>query len=103
MARRKRRKPPPEKTRTGPSHTGSLVIVVLLMVTILAFLHFSAEDRSWQEYIGAGDRALSRGNYDWAEKMYGEALQYAQNKGDDDPLVAKTRRYLQRLEKARGR
>ena len=102
MARRKRKKPP-KKTSTGPTHTGPLVITVIILVAIITFLYFSGADRSWQEYIDAGDRALGRGNYDWAEKMYREALQYAQHKGDKDPLVAQTRKYLKRLEKARAR
>ena len=102
MARRKREKPP-KKTSSGPTHTGPLVITVIILIAIIALLHFSGTDRSWQEYIDAGDRALERGSYDWAEKMYGEALQYAQNKGDDDLLVAQTRKYLKHLEKARAR
>lgn len=102
MARRKRKKPPP-KNSTGPSHTGPLVVIAMILIAILASLYIAGEDRSWQEYIDAGDRALARGNYDWAEKMYGEALQYAQNKDANDPLVAKTRAYLKRLEKVKNR
>ena len=78
------------------------VIAVVILVAIIGIMHFANADRSWQEYIGAGDRALERGNYDWAEKMYREALQYAQGKGAKDPLVAETRKYLKRLEKARA-
>ena len=102
MARRKRKKPP-KKTTPGPSYAKPLALIIALMVAILGFLYFSSEDRSWQEYIDAGDRALERGNYEWAKKMYGQAMQYAQNKDPDDPLVAKTQAYLKRLEKVKGR
>jgi len=101
MARRKRKKAPQQPKVTGPNYTGPLIIAVVILVAIIGIMHFANADRSWQEYIGAGDRALERGNYDWAEKMYREALQYAEGKGAKDPLVAETRKYLKRLEKAR--
>jgi len=96
MARRKRKKPP-KKNSPGRSNTGPLAITVALLVAILSSLYFSVEDRYWQEYIDAGDCALNRGNYEWAEKMYNEVLQYAKNKD------AKTRAYLKRLEKVKSR
>ena len=81
MARRKRKKAPQQPKVTGPNYTGPLIIAVVILVAIIGIMHFANADRSWQEYIGAGDRALERGNYDWAEKMYREALQYAEGKG----------------------
>ena len=102
MARRKRKKPP-KKTSPGRSNTGPLAITVAILVAILGSLYLSGENRSWQEYIDAGDRALKRVNYEWAEKMYNEALQYAQNKDAKNPLIAKTRAYLKRLEKVKSR
>ena len=102
MARRKRKKPP-KKTSPGRSNTGPLAITVAILVAVLGSLYLSGENRSWQEYIDAGDRALKRGNYEWAEKMYNEALQYAQNKDAKNPLIAKTRAYLKRLEKVKSR
>jgi hypothetical protein len=95
MARRKRKKPP-KKTSPGRSNTGPLAITVAILVAILGSLYLSGENRSWQEYIDAGDR-------EWAEKMYNEALQYAQNKDAKNPLIAKTRAYLKRLEKVKSR
>jgi hypothetical protein len=66
-------------------------------------MHYTAADRSWEEYIEAGDRALERGNYEWAEKMYLEALQYAENKSPRDPLVPRTQRYLERVRDLKNR
>ena len=102
MARPKRKKPP-IKTSSGRSNTGPLAITVAILVAILGSLYLSGENRSWQKYIDAGDRAFKRGNYEWAEKMYNEALQCAQNKDAKNPLIAKTRAYLKRLEKVKSR
>ena len=70
---------------------------------MLILMYYSSENRYWHEYIDAGDRASERGKYEWANKMYNQALQYAQNKGANDPLVAKTKVYLERLEKIKSR
>ena len=75
----------------------------LFFVALFAIILFTSDDRSWQEYIEAGDRAHERGNYAWAEKMYREALQYAEQQGKDDPTVTETWRRLNRLERTRSR
>ncbi len=104
MARRRRKKKSPKAVqKKGTSHRGPLIGIGLFFVAIMLVLFYAAENRSWQEYIDAGDRAYERGNYPWAEKMYREALQYAEQKGKKDPLVAKTWRHLKRLERARSR
>ena len=102
MARRKRKKSQ-KKDSPGSSHTWQLSFTVALLVAILILMYCSSENRYWQEYIDAGDRASERGNYEWAKKMYNEALHYAQNKDADDPLVAKTKAYLERLKKDKNR
>ena len=102
MARRKLKKSP-NKDSPGSSHTWQLSFTVALLVAMLILMYFSSENRYWQEYIDAGDRASEHGNYEWAKKMYNEALQYAQNKDPKDPLVAKTKAYLERLEKDKSR
>ena len=61
-------------------------------------LYLSVEDRFWQEYIDAGDRAIQRGNCEWVQKMLQETLQSAQTKYVNNPLVARTHAYLKRLE-----
>ncbi|MFT5088913.1 MAG: hypothetical protein ACI8PG_003279 [Planctomycetota bacterium] len=102
MARRKRKKKPAKAKPTGPSYTRFIVIIGLVFAVLFAVLLTTSDERSWQEYIEAGDRAYERGNYAWAEKMYREALQYAEQHGKDDPLVAKTWRHLNRLERTRS-
>ena len=102
MARRKRKKSP-KKDSPGSSHTWQLSLTMALLVAILIWMYYSSENRYWQEYIDEGARASERGNYEWAKKMYNEALHYAQNKDANDPLVAKTKAYLERLEKDKSR
>jgi hypothetical protein len=102
MARRKRKKKQKKANPTRPSYTRFLVIIGLFFAILFAVLLTASEERSWQEYIDAGDRAYERGNYAWAEKMYREALQYAEQHGKDNPLVAKTWRHLNRLERTRS-
>ena len=104
MAKRKRKKKLAKAKNTGakPTYTKFLVFIGLLFAVLFAVLLTTTDERSWQEYIEAGDRAYERGNYVWAEKMYREALQYAEQQGKDDPLVAKTWRQLNRLERTRS-
>lgn len=104
MAKRRRKKKvaKAKKVAAKPSYTKVLVFLGLFFVALFAVMFTASDERSWQEYIEAGDRAYERGNYVWAEKMYREALQYAEQQGKDDPLVAKTWRQLNRLERTRS-
>ena len=101
MARPKRRKTPKKGGASVPNHKGSLFIAALILIAVIG-AYFSGTDRFWQTHIDAGDDALERGNYEWSEKMYLKALQAAEAKGADHPLVAETERYLKRLERARS-
>ena len=53
------------------------VLLLLLIAAGLGLLLWQFEtesdDRHWQEFSEAGTRALERGNYGWAEKMYSES------------------------------
>ena len=101
MAKRRRRKE--RRTLKLPAYSRVLAVVGLLFITLFIVLSYTSEDRSWQEYIDAGDRAYERGNYAWAEKMYREALQYAEQHDADGPMVRTTWRHLHRLEQVRSR
>ena len=104
MAKRRRKKKVAKAKNASatPSYTKVLIFVGLFFVAIFAVLLTTTDDRSWQEYIDAGVRAYERGNYAWAEKMYREALQYAEQNGKDDPQVAKTWYHLNRLDRTRS-
>lgn len=101
MAKRRRRKE--RRALQLPAYSRVLAAIGLLFIALFIVLLNTSDDRSWQEYIDAGDRAYKRGNYAWAEKMYREALQYAEQSDKDGPLVAKTWRHLRRLEQTRSR
>lgn len=60
------------------------VLVLLLLLPAMWWLHNAFPRRNWNEFTDAGTRAMERGNHDWAEKMYREALQYAQRHGSRD-------------------
>jgi hypothetical protein len=48
------------------------IIVVLGIIGTVAF-----DDRHWQAFDDAGTVAYKRGNFEYAERMYAEALQVA--------------------------
>ena len=99
MARRKRKKKAPNKET---AHMKAVVFIAVIFLAIMSLLHLSSEDRFWQKYIDAGNQALERGNYEWANKMYRQALQHARQNGKDSPLIAKTQAHIKRLEKVRN-
>ena len=101
MARSKRSKTPKRPGASVTNHKGSLFVAALILIAVIG-AYFSGMDRFWQTHIDAGDDALKRGNYEWSEKMYLKALQAAEAKGADHPLVAETGKYLKRLERVRS-
>ena len=103
MARRKRKKKAPRKQPVNTAHMKTVVFIAVIFLAIMSMLHLSSEDRFWQKYIDAGNQALERGNYEWANKMYRQALQHARQNGKDSPLISKTQAHIKRLEKVRNR
>ncbi len=95
-ARRKRRRRPVDRTRLWT--LGVIVgIVVFGIVATIAF-----DDRHWRAFDDAGDIAYERGNYKYAARMYGEALQIAREL-EDAQLVTTSLQALSRANAARGR
>lgn len=78
-----------------------LLLVIPGLGLVLWQLGTQFERRHWHEFSEAGTRALERGNYAWAEKMYTEALQYAQQQGDVEKEVM-SYRLLSRLYDMQG-
>jgi len=74
---------------------------VALLALFLWWFDAASEDRHWKEFSGAGERALERGNLDYAEKMLTQSLQYAQGQSDEAKMIA-SYRLLHRLYRARG-
>ena len=73
------------------------VIVVMGIIGTVAF-----DDRHWQAFDDAGRVAYERGNFDYAQRMYGEALQVAQELRDPD-LIKASLLALSRVDAARRR
>jgi hypothetical protein len=78
-----------------------LVGAVALLGLFLWWFDAASEDRHWNEFSEAGERALKRGNFTYAERMLSESLQYAQAQEDETKMIA-SYRLLHRLYKAKG-
>ncbi|MBT4496886.1 MAG: hypothetical protein HOC74_04155 [Gemmatimonadetes bacterium] len=78
-----------------------LVGGVALLGLLLWWFDAASEDRHWNEFSEAGERALERGNLAYAERMLSESLQYAQGQKDEAKMIA-SYRLLHRLYKAKG-
>lgn len=97
-ARRKRRRQrrPVDRTRLWTL----VVIAGIVAFGIVATIAF--DDRHWHAFDDAGDVAYERGNYKYAARMYGEALQIAQEL-EDAQLVTASQQALSRANAAQGR
>ena len=97
-ARRKRRRQrrPADRTRLWALVVRAVIIVSGIVATI-AF-----DDRHWHAFDDAGNVAYERGNYKYAARMYGEALQIAQDL-EDARLVAASQQALSRAYAAQER
>lgn len=94
--KRRRRRRPVDRTRLWT--LGVIVgIVVFGIVATIAF-----DDRHWHAFDDAGDIAYERGNYKYAARMYGEALQIAREL-EDAQLVNTSLQALSRANAAQGR
>jgi hypothetical protein len=101
----KRRKRPRARARRQTSSTPGvrgvvIAFVLLLGVALAGTLLF--RDRHWHAFDDAGDAAYERGNHAYAERMYLQALQEAQEL-DDPSLEAASQRDLSRVYTALGR
>ncbi len=79
-----------------------LLLGIIGLGLVLWQFNAQSKNRHWQEFSEAGTRALKRGNYNWAEKMYTEALQYAQQQGNEEKEV-QSYRLLSRLYDMQGK
>ena len=66
------------------------------------FATIAFDDRHWHAFDDAGDVAYERGNYKYAARMYGEALQIAREL-EDAQLVTASLQALSRANAAHGR
>ena len=83
-----------------------LLAMAAILAVVLGGLWFARQafkTRHWEEFSAAGDRAFSRKNYTYAEKMYREALQRAEDLSPRNARVVKSLTALHRLYKAQGK
>jgi len=86
---RRRQRRPVDRTRLW----ALVVLAVIIIFGIVATIAF--DDRHWHAFDDAGNVAYERGNYEYAARMYGEALQIAQDL-EDARLVAASQQALSR-------
>ncbi|MDA0333627.1 MAG: hypothetical protein O2782_00485 [bacterium] len=92
----KHRPPLLDRTRLG----ALVVLGVIVVMGIIGTVAF--DDRHWQAFDDAGRVAYERGNFDYAQRMYNEALQVAQELQDPD-LIRSSLLALSRVDAARRR
>mgnify|MGYP003986155411 CR=1 FL=1 len=95
-SRKRRRSPPPDRTRLG----ALIVIAVIVVLGIIGVI--SLDDRHWHAFDDAGQVAHDRGNYEYAARMHQEALQIA-NELRDDALIRSSQQALDRAYAAQER
>lgn len=96
-----RRKGSPSKRKIASRSLIAFGIIAGMGLLLWQF-QTSFGERYWREFKAAGNRALERGNYEWAERMYREALKYAQNQRDEEKM-RESYLLLHRLYKAQGK
>jgi tetratricopeptide (TPR) repeat protein len=77
-----------------------LALFAILLFGVIGTIAF--DDRHWLAFDDAGDVAYERGNYDYAERMYKEALQVAREL-EDQRLIRASLEALSRAYAAQGR
>ncbi|HCL27246.1 MAG TPA: hypothetical protein DIC52_02275 [Candidatus Latescibacteria bacterium] len=87
--RRRRRRQPVDRSRLWTI----VALVAILLFGIIGTIAF--DDRHWRAFDDAGDVAFKRGNFDYAERMYKEALQVTQEL-EDQRLVRASQEALSR-------
>lgn len=99
----KRRKAADSRRRRPSDRTQLWALILLGIIVVLGVIGTVAfDDRHWQAFDRAGDVAFERGNYNYAERMYNEALQVAQDL-DDDELVRTSLASLRQVQAAQER
>ena len=104
-AKKPRRGRPRRRRRGGvkSASQASWVAAIALVVCVLLWLAYAGFlDRHWSAFQDAGDRAFGRGNYAYAQRMYGEALEEAERLDPSGEELVQTLLALSRTHKARG-
>lgn len=99
---RTRRKKRRRRRRRGDRTRLWTVIVLVVIVGLGVVGTIAFDDRHWHAFDNAGDVAFERGNYQYAERMYDEALQVARSL-EDPKLITSSLQALSRTYTAQGR
>ena len=104
MAKGRRRRATRAQGRSGRSRRAPALVLVAAMGVLLAWVAYTgSQDRFWDDTRAAGHRAYQRGNFDYAQRMYREALQQARELDPDGHRVIQSLVDMSRVYEARGR
>lgn len=81
-----------------------MLVLLVAVAALLAWVAYSeSRDRFWEDTRAAGHRAYQRRNFDYAQRMYREALQQAQDLDPGGQRVVRSLLDMSRVYEARGR
>ena len=102
MARKKKSRG--RKRRKKPNLAILLMPLLAVAVALLLWLaNAGFEDRHWQGYRMAGQRAFDRGNYEYALRMHKKALKVAEELDPDHQHVAESLRDISKTRAVLGK
>ena len=81
----------------------ALLISVVFGLCLIWLIYLFSGDPYWEASVKSGNQAFERGNYEWAEKMYEQALRYAREQNPDRRRTIETLLLLRRLYQVQGR
>ena len=103
MAETRSRRPARRRRAAIPSRRIPVAVAVALVAVVLAWVAITASrDRFWDDTRAAGHRAYQRGNFRYAQRMYREALQQAEDLDPGGPRVMKSLLDMSRVYAALG-
>ena len=104
MARDRARRAPRARGRSASSRRAPALILVAVLGVLLAWVAYTeSRDRFWENTRAAGHRAYQRGNFDYAQRMYHEALQQARDLAPEGRRVVQSLVDMSHVYAARGR
>ncbi|MFH1571124.1 MAG: hypothetical protein ABIL09_24230 [Gemmatimonadota bacterium] len=97
-----KRRPKPRRPASRLSRGLLLGLLPLVAVALVWLAWTTAQERMWRDLRDAGHRAYQRGSYDYAQRIYREALQQAEALDPTGRRVVLSLQDLGRLYEARG-
>ena len=102
-SRRRKRRPASANGKALPTLPATSLLGIAALCAFVWIGYAGFQDRTYEAFIDAGNGAFGRRNYDYAARMYTQALQEAERLDPRGREVSQTLRALSRTYKAMGR